>query len=161
MKYIVFFIVCLLFWFLLTLNFTAVYLIVGAIIALLTTIIFGKYFLSEWKKFFNPLRYFWLLVYIPIFLWECIKANIDVAYRVLHPKLPIKPGIVKVKTNLKSDIGKVFLANSITMTPGTLSVDLVDDILYIHWINVKTTDPKKYTQIIAGRFEKYLKRIFE
>jgi multicomponent Na+:H+ antiporter subunit E len=84
-----------------------------------------------------------------------------VAYRVLHPRLPIKPGIVKVKTNLTSDIGKTFLANSITMTPGTITVDIVDEYLYIHWIYVHSMDPEVYTHRIMGRFEKFIKRIFE
>jgi multicomponent Na+:H+ antiporter subunit E len=66
-----------------------------------------------------------------------------------------------VKTNLTSDIAKVFLANSITMTPGTITVDIADDVFYIHWIYVKSKDPEIYTHKILGRFEKYLKRIFE
>ena len=107
------------------------------------------------------MRIIWLLWYLPIFLWECIKANIDVAYRVLHPKMPIKPGIVKVKTQLKTDMAKTFLANSITMTPGTLSVDIKADSLYIHWIYVRDEDVEKATQIIVNKFEKHLKRIFE
>ena len=75
--------------------------------------------------------------------------------------MPIKPGIVKVKTTLKTDIGKTLLANSITMTPGTITVDVIEDEFYIHWIFVSSEDPKIYTNIILGRFEKYLKRIFE
>jgi multicomponent Na+:H+ antiporter subunit E len=75
--------------------------------------------------------------------------------------MPIKPGIVKVKTTLKTDIGKTFLANSITMTPGTITVDIIDDEFYIHWIYVSSRDPKVYTDKILGRFEKFIKRIFE
>ena len=81
------------------------------------------------------------------------------AYRVLHPGLPVKPGIVRAKSNLTTDIGKVFLANSITMTPGTITVDIIDDNFYIHWIYVHSKDPEVYTHKIMGRFEKYLKRI--
>ena len=81
--------------------------------------------------------------------------------RVLHPALPIKPGIVKVKTNLKTDVGRTTLANSITMTPGTITVDIIDDIIYVHWIYVSSTDPEIYTEKISGRFEKYIRRIFE
>ncbi len=161
MKYILFFLLCLIFWVIITFNVTKPYLLTGIVLSAVTTIIFGKHFLTAWKKFLNPVRYFWILVYIPIFLWECIKANFDVAYRVIHPGLPIKPGIVKVKTNLKTDIARVFLANSITMTPGTLSVDLIGDTLYIHWIYVRTKNQAIYTAMIAGRFEKFLKRIFE
>ncbi len=107
------------------------------------------------------MRIIWFLWYLPIFLWECIKANIDVAYRVLHPKMPIRPGIVKVRTNLKTDIAKTFLANSITMTPGTLSVDIKKKFLYIHWIYVRTEDPEEANAIIVRRFENILKKVFE
>ena len=91
-----------------------------------------------------------------------MKANLDVVYRALHPAMPIKPGIVKIKTSLKTDSGITALANSITLTPGTLTVDLTDDgFLYVHWINVKSTDVEQATRLIAQRFEWFLKRIFE
>jgi len=101
------------------------------------------------------------LLYIPIFFWEMIKANFDVAYRVVHPKMPIRPGIVRIKTNLKSDVAKLILGNSITLTPGTLTVEIIKDNLLIHWINVKTEDIPKATEIIGERFEKYLRVIFK
>lgn len=83
------------------------------------------------------------------------------AYRVLHPDMPIRPGIVKVKLGLKSDIARAMLANSITMTPGTISVDIVDEYLFIHWIYVSSLDPQEYHFRIAGKFENYIKRIFD
>ena len=60
-----------------------------------------------------------------------IKANIDVAYRVLHPARPIKPGIVRIRTSLKNPVGKLALANSITLTPGTMTMQIVKDRHYI------------------------------
>ncbi|MFH0797419.1 MAG: Na+/H+ antiporter subunit E [Candidatus Omnitrophota bacterium] len=107
-------------------------------------------------------RYFWFLYYIPIFIYYCIVANLDVAYRVLSPEMPINPGIVKVKTSLKSRVGLTALANSITLTPGTMTVDLSEDgYLYIHWINVQAQDVEKASRIIVSQFEKILRRIFE
>ena len=100
------------------------------------------------------------LVYIIVLLWEIIKANFDVAYRILHPKMPIRPGIVVIKTTLKSDIAKMILANSITLTPGTFTLDVIGDNLLIHWINVKTEDIDEATNMIGQRFEKYLRVIF-
>ena len=161
MKYFMLFLIAIIFWLLLTFNLETPNLIVGLIVALITVVVFGKGFLQDYKKFFQPQRYFWIVVYLFIFIWECLKANIDVAYRVLHPDLPIKPGIVKVKTTLKTDIAKTFLANSITMTPGTITVDIIGDEFYIHWIYVRSRDPEIYTNEILGRFEKHLKRIFE
>ena len=89
------------------------------------------------------------------------KANIDVAYRVLHPERPIKPGIVKIKTTLTTDIAKVFLANSITLTPGTMTCEIDGDFLYIHWIWVQSTEIEEASKVIAKGFEKFLRRIFE
>ena len=161
MRYIIYFLFCFATWLLLTWRFYLQNIIIGALASLITTLIFGRYFIKDYKKFLQPLRYFYLLIYTIFFIWECIKANFDVAYRVLHPAMPIKPGIVKVKMELKSDLARTILANSITMTPGTISVDIIDDYLYVHWIYVFSKDPEKYTWTISGKFEKHLKKIFE
>jgi multicomponent Na+:H+ antiporter subunit E len=145
----------------LTLEFTVSNLVVGAVSSVITSLIFTRFFIKNVYKLLQPKRYFWFMVYLVVFVWECIKANIDVAYRVLNPAMPIRPGIVKVRTTLKSDLAKMLLANSITMTPGTISVDIIDDCLYIHWIYIRSEDPEVYTGMITGAFEKYIKRIIE
>lgn len=134
---------------------------IGVLVACFVAFMTGDMFVERPHSPRSPARYFWFLYYIPLFVWECLKANIDVVYRVAHPDLPIKPGIVKVKTKLKSDTGLTFLANSITLTPGTLSVDVDKEngFLYVHWINVK--DIERATQLIVHRFERILERIFE
>jgi len=161
MRYLTLFILSLIFWMLLTFDFTAPNIIVGAVSSIICALFFGRVFIKNIHKLLEPRRYFWFIVYLFIFIWECIKANIDVAYRVLHPAMPIRPGIVKVRTTLKSDMAKMLLANSITMTPGTISVDIIGDYLYIHWIYIRSEDPEVYTKIITGAFEKYIKRIIE
>jgi multicomponent Na+:H+ antiporter subunit E len=161
MRYVTVFILSLIFWLLLTFKITVPNLIVGSVAALICSVIFTRFFITNIYKLLQPHRYFWFLVYLAVFIWECIKANLDVAYRVLHPAMPIRPGIVKLKTTLKSDLAKTLLANSITMTPGTISVDILDDNLYIHWIYVRSEDPAVYTPMITGAFEKYIKRIIE
>lgn len=161
MKRIVLFITAFILWLLLTWTLNWQYLLVGIVVAFLVAILFGNLAVQEPKKFFQINRWFWLACYIPMFIWECIKANIDVAYRVLHPKMPIKPGIVKVKTTLKTDMAKTALANSITMTPGTLSVDIEGEYLYIHWIYVQATEIEEASQKIVSKFEKLLTKIFD
>jgi multicomponent Na+:H+ antiporter subunit E len=161
MRYIAVFILSLIFWLLLTFNLTLPNLIVGSVGSLLCSAIFARYYFTGVRKFLEPHRYYWFTVYLFIFLWECIKANFDVAYRVISPSMPIKPGIVRVKTSLKSDFARMLLANSITMTPGTITVDLIGDEFYIHWIYVKSDDPAVYTEIITGLFEKYIKKFAE
>lgn len=136
---------------------------IGVFVASFVAYMTGDMLVKRPHMFRSPKRYFWFLYYIPIFVWECFKANIDVAYRVGHPDMPINPGIVKVKTTLRSDTGLTFLANSITLTPGTLSVDVDQEngFLYVHWINVKDKDIDRATSLIVHRFERILKRIFE
>jgi multicomponent Na+:H+ antiporter subunit E len=139
------------------------HILIGIPVSFLVASITGDLFVKRPHLFGNFKRYLWFLYYIPVFVWECIKANIDVAYRVGHPDVLIKPGIVKVRTNLKSDTGLTFLANSITLTPGTMSVDIdrTNGFLYIHWIYVKDEDTALATKIIVENFENILRRIFE
>ncbi len=139
-------------------------MVAGALVSILVASIMGSIFMTRPHLLFNPIRVFYFLFwYVPVFVWELMKANFDVAYRVIHPSLPIRPGIVRLKTSLESDTGLTFLANSITLTPGTLTVDIDKDagILYIHWINVKGTDPETTFKEIGSRFEPMLKKIFE
>ncbi|MFC1510986.1 Na+/H+ antiporter subunit E [Candidatus Margulisiibacteriota bacterium] len=136
-------------------------LVVGLIASLIVALVFGKMLRLNLGKAFSPMRYFWFVVYVLVLAWEMIKANLDVAYRVLHPELPINPGIVKIKTNLTNELAQTMLANSITLTPGTMSVDLIGANLYIHWINVREKEVEAASQAIAGRFEKILARVFE
>ncbi|MBT3605588.1 MAG: Na+/H+ antiporter subunit E [Candidatus Latescibacteria bacterium] len=75
---------------------------------------------------------FQLLLYIPWLLWAIVKANIDVAKRVLNPSLPISPCMVRIKATQKTDLTRVIFANSITLTPGTVSVELVGDDILVH-----------------------------
>jgi multicomponent Na+:H+ antiporter subunit E len=105
-------------------------------------------------------RILYLLLYVIVLFWEIVTANFDVAYRVLHPRMPIRPGIVVIKTSLKSDIAKLILANSITLTPGTFALDVIGDKLLVHWINVRSEDVEEATRRIGRRFEKYLRVIF-
>jgi len=150
-------------WLGLTWNVAAASLICGLIVSLLVVAVFGRIFSARASAFLSPRRYLWFLAYVPLFFFECLKANLDVAYRVCHPALPIKPGLVKVKTSLRSAGGLTALANSITLTPGTLSVDVDPEggYLYVHWIHVSAPDMEEATQRIVGRFEKYLKEVFE
>ena len=161
MRILTLFILTFIFWLLLTFDFSVTNLLAGAAAALVSSLLFAKYFFKSVKKFLQPARYFWFLVYLLIIIWECIKANFDVAYRVLHPAMPIKPGIVKFRLTLKSGFARTMLANSITMTPGTIAVDIIGDDLFVHWIYVSSENPEEYGQKIAGRFEKYILKTFE
>ncbi len=160
---IILFILALLVWMFLTWPPDYQHFIVGVLVSSFVSFMTGDMFVKRPHLFKHPRRYLWFLYFVPVFLWECIKANIDVAYRVGHPDLPINPGIVKVKTTLKSDTGLTFLANSITLTPGTLSVDIdvENGFLYIHWLDVKDKGVEKAHEIIVRKFENLLRKVFE
>jgi len=160
MRRLILFVVLFGLWLLLVWSTDSEDLIAGFLLALIIASVFGSVFLSEPRRLFAPVRWFLFLCYVPYFLYWCIRANFDVAYRVVHPDLPIRPGIVKVRTRLKSDLAKTFLANSITLTPGTLTVDIRGQDLYVHWINI-SEKPEAWEQVIVRRFEPILARIFE
>lgn len=135
--------------------------IAGIFLALIAAGISYEHLSHRGLRNFHPRRIWWALKYIPVFTWAMIKANFDVAYRVLHPKRPIKPGIVRIRTDLKNPVGKLALANSITLTPGTMTMQIVDDKYYIHWIYVRSEDEEEAGKHIKGNFEKYLREVFE
>lgn len=138
--------------------------VAGAIVSLLVCLLAGQLFVGRHHLVWQPHRYLaFLFRYLPMFLWEVFKANIDVAYRVASPRLLINPGIVAVRTRLSSDVGLTFLANSITLTPGTMTVDVDREqgLLYVHWIDVRSQDVEEATRRIVGRFEPVIARIFE
>ena len=89
-----------------------------------------------------------------------VHANLPVARIVLAPSLPLNPGIVKVRTRLKSKMGRLMLANSITLTPGTLTVEMLGEWLYIHWVTVDSTDIEAATASIVSGFEHYLEVMY-
>ena len=127
-------------------------LIVGAVVAFVVA------------RFFTPNREFDLkllairyIKFIPIFLKNLVQSNIAVAKIVLNPKLPINTGIVKLKTTLKSNGDKLLLANAITLTPGTITIELNEDDLYIHVLNIESEDRDILQQEIVDELEKGLK----
>lgn len=159
-RFLISFLVFLAVWILLTSTLQISTILVGVVISLIISSLFGIKAEVFGEINLNPKAIINLIAYTFVFIWELIKSNIDVARRVLNPSLPIKPGIVKVKTKLKSKTGRMVLANSITLTPGTLSIDIKDEFLYVHWIDVKDCDLQCATEEIVKKFEKYLEVIY-
>ncbi len=147
-------------WLLLNSSFSPVVVIAGIFIVLLIVLLFSIRHPVFGEMKLGPKALAYLLVYPFIFFAALIRANLDVARRVLSPALPIKPAIVEVKTKLKSPLGRLFLANSITLTPGTLSVDIKGESLFIHWIDASSVDIEDATAAIVRNFEKYLEVIY-
>jgi multicomponent Na+:H+ antiporter subunit E len=98
--------------------------------------------------------------FIGTFVWELIKSNFRVAYSVFQPA-GIEPGLVAVPLDLKTDLGIMVLANLITLTPGTLSIDVSDDnrVLYVHTMYADT--PEAVRREIKEVFEARVREVFE
>ncbi|MAQ19538.1 MAG: cation transporter [Sandaracinus sp.] len=81
-----------------------------------------------------------LFVYLPWLAWEVVKANWQVAKVILNPKLPIRPHLIRVPADQRTTLGKVILANTITITPGTISLDLRDGVILVHCLDDDLAD---------------------
>ena len=141
-------------------------LVAGALVSCFVSLFTARFFIhGNAFHLLAPKRFFSLVAYVFVFLWELTKANVDVAFRALNPKLPTNPGIVKVPSDLKAEYGLSMLANSITLTPGTITMDIADEDgktnYYIHWIDVKETDPVKAGDAIKGTMESWIRRIWD
>lgn len=98
--------------------------------------------------------------YLGYFFVELVRANLKLAVIILSPSLPIRPGIVKVRTRLTNPVARLLLANSITLTPGTLSVALEGEWLYVHWVTVVSDEVEEATAEIVAGFERYLEVMY-
>lgn len=160
-NFLALFLILMVVWVLVNNSFSGKIIIIGFILSAFIAFFFGTNLRIFDELKFTPTAVGYTLIYLFVFLIELIKSNLDVARRVLTPSLPINPGIVKTKTVLKSKMGRMILANSITLTPGTLTVDIDGDTLYIHWIDVCCDDIDKATQAIVKKFEKHLVKIYD
>ncbi len=161
MRFVSIFIISFIFWLILTFSLRLESIATGLVVAGLTTIFFGRFFYRSSYKLLELQRYYWLFLFILVFIKECVKGNIDVAGKILHPRMPVRPAIVRVPVRLESSFARTMLACTITMIPGTIAVDLVYNDLYVHWICMDTDNSEGYSAKITGRFEKYIEKIFE
>lgn len=133
-------------------------LLAGALTALVVTIASAPYIGLFTALRLTPAAPLHLLRYLGYFFTALIGANLQMARLVLSPSLPIRPAMVRVKTGLRSPLGRMLLANSITLTPGTLSVDIDDDRILVHWVDCPPgTDLEAATQRIADGFERHIR----
>ena len=161
------FVVCFVFWVLLTWSFTVQELLTGAIVSLLVALFSARFFIREdagWLL--NPARFFACIgFWCGTFVSELVKANLNMARICFGGCKDINPGIVKIPTEMKSDYGLAALSNSITLTPGTITMEVTEEdernYLYVHWIDVKETDPEKAGEAIKGNLEKGLRRVWQ
>jgi len=140
-------------WMILTANIQVANIFIGLGVSFSIALFYVKMFSNEKVEMINP---YYLLVYVLILIKNLITSNLQIAKRTLSPDMKLNPAIVAVKTELKSDWKKLLLANSITLTPGTLTLDIKEDMLYIHIIECKDIAMKEN---ITKEFENIIGKI--
>ncbi|MFQ5955945.1 MAG: Na+/H+ antiporter subunit E [Kiloniellales bacterium] len=95
-----------------------------------------------------------ILLYWPWLVWQIARANVKVARLILHPSLPVEPLILKAATSQKSELAQVIYANSITLTPGTVSVDVEPAAIHVHCLT-----PRLAADIEAGEMDRRVTRL--
>ncbi len=108
----------------------------------------------------SPARLYHFIIYTGRFLVELTRANVNMLRYVYAPHIKINPGIVKINTRLKTPVGRLALANSIALTPGSLVIDIDGDSLFVHCLDLQTIDTDQATRLIAGPFEEQLEKTF-
>ena len=145
--------VLFLFWLLLSGHFDPLHLFLGVICSIGVALLSHDLLIGA-----QPLgtlfgRLYRLLRYLPWLVYKVAVANIDVAYRVLHPKMPIDPELVTLPRRLESEFGETTLANSITLTPGTVTVDVDQGHFLVHALTKGAADDLEAIQTRVRRVE--------
>ncbi|WP_297093121.1 monovalent cation/H+ antiporter subunit E [Thermococcus sp.] len=167
-RVIITWVVLMAFWVVISGSFRARDLAMGAAVTLMIAAFMRDLLTEDIRRtghIVEKLLYFafiYLPQYLVIMAFRLIESNLKVAKNVIF--MDINPGIVKIKTDLHSDTGVTILANSITLTPGTLTLDvnkkLGETYLYVHWIDLETLNREKAGEKIKGDIEEWLKKVF-
>ncbi|MDP6433453.1 MAG: Na+/H+ antiporter subunit E [Candidatus Scalindua sp.] len=154
MSFLITAIAMFIFWILLSGEFTFILITSGVVASLIVAYLSHDIFVGKADLKTETGRVFKFIVYIPWLLWEIILANVEIAYLVLNPKPLIDPQLVHFKNDLKTDLGIVTLAHSITLTPGTVTVEANREEFIIHAIWQKSAEG-----IIGGEMQRKVKKI--
>jgi len=143
-------------WLLLAQSLAPGHLILGGLLAFGLPL-FTVRFWPETQRIRKP---YLLLPYLLVLLWDIIVANLHVARLILGPVQRLRPAFIRFPMELNSDLAIVFLAHTISLTPGTVSTHLSPDrrILFIHALDIN--DEAEVIAHIKGRYERPLKEIF-
>ena len=156
MRYLYTFLIMMGFWILLSGKFDLFHLTLGVISSALVSFLSTDLFMYEKGKnrLSTGLRF---ILYLPWLLYQIVLSTMHVTFLALHPKMKdqIDPTIVTFKTKLKSNLAKVALANSITLTPGTITIRVEDQVFYVHAISHKAAAG------LPGEMEDRLAKVFE
>lgn len=143
------------FWILLSARFDYFHLTLGIICSILVAYMSHDLLFSNIRLGDVRIRARRFFAAAPWFLGQIFSANLHVAYLALSPKMPVDPQIIRFKTKLESDISWVALANSITLTPGTITVDIREGEFFVHAL-----DKKVAYELSTGEMEDKIAHIF-
>lgn len=147
-------------WMLFTWSFAPGSLLLGIVHSAAVALITYRLFIEEdeaARRSHIP-RIHFLVIYVVVLVFTMYVSSFQVLWQILRGR--INPGVVHFRTRLRSDIARVALSNSITLTPGTISVLIDDDHLIVHWLDARTSHSRYAAELIAGRFEAILKRVW-
>ena len=142
-------------------------IVLGIIVSIIVALFSTRFFVhNEGGKMWNPVRLLLMGGYaFGKMAVEIVKANVDVALRVFDTDMRLHPGIVRIPTELKDEYALSVLANSITLTPGTITMEVEEEngknYFYVHWIDVQTRDENEAADAIKGSMEPDVRRIWE
>jgi multicomponent Na+:H+ antiporter subunit E len=135
-------------------------LLMGVFFSFITALVSFRFFILDSEADRGALlpKPYFMGYYLLLLVFRLYVSSFKVLYQVLLGR--INPRIVHFRTRLKSDLARVVLTNSITLTPGTITLDLKEDHLIVHWLDAKTSHSRYAGDIIKGEFERILLRIW-
>ncbi len=142
------------FWMLLSGEFTFVLILSGIISSLLVSYWSHDLLIGQANIKLGTIRIIRFAKYLPWLLGQIALANFDLVYRTLHPKMPIDPRIISFKNEYKAEIIMTILANSITLTPGTVTIEVNKDEFVVHAIGKRPAE-----SLMAGEMQARVKKI--
>ena len=150
------FIILLALWLVLSGHYDAFHITLGLICCALVSFFSHDLLFPAFHWGRNLTILFRFTAYLPWLFYQIILSNLHVARMVLHPQMPIDPAIIEFKTKLKSSISQTTLANSITLTPGTITVDIRDGKYYVHALTKKVA-----ADVLSGEMENRVASIYD
>ena len=142
------------FWLLLSGHYDLFHLSLGLICSLLVAFVSADLLIENISGSQRIRKTRRFLQYVPWLIYQIVLANLHVAYLIVNPKA-IDPQIVRFKTKLKSEFSMVTLGNSITLTPGTITMDIVDGEFFVHALSKKVAD-----DLLGGEMERRIAPVF-
>jgi len=154
MSFIITALIMFAFWILLSGEYNPIMISSGIVSSLFVAYLSHDLLIGKTDIRLNMIRIIKFVAYLPWLFWSIVLANIDLAYRTLHPKMPINPRTIRLKNNFRTEMGVVTLANSITLTPGSVTIDANKDEFVVHIIEEGVAE-----SLMSGEMQRRVKRI--